>query len=98
LQRVGQAPDACKVLQLEAIPDPTRDHLYYFADAMVVAYALRLPTLHGFTGYKLADQDSRDPTKPDYEQGAARWWADHGISSGICALNPATGHWRIVQQ
>ncbi len=97
LKLVGQPPAACQVFQLEAFAAPTRPGIFYDGDAIVIAYALQLPTVHGFTGVRVKGLDDMDAWLPGYEDRLARWWAGHGITRGICALDLASGRWRVVK-
>jgi len=96
LARVGTPPPQCRVFQLEPAPGASGASVFRMLDAIVVAYATRTPTWIGYTGVVLKDGYERDPTKPGYAESAARWWADHGIRQGLCALDVDSGHWRVL--
>jgi len=93
LARVPAPPVGCRAFY--ALPAPTQEPTAAIAaqvDAMLVAYRTGIPTLNGYSGqtpagWDLGFFDDGTPAK------ARAWAAAHGVSDGLCALDPATGTW-----
>ncbi|CAK0763126.1 putative Glycosyltransferase RgtA/B/C/D-like domain-containing protein [uncultured Gammaproteobacteria bacterium] len=99
LEAVPAPPASCRVVAL--LPDEPADARFHRwsrqLDVVLVAQALGLPTVNGYSGNAPSGWALFDPAAgASYREALARWADDHQLWSGLCGLDVDRGHWHIL--
>ena len=93
LARLDRAPSTCRTFFVA--PQPGRQWFEVQMDAMMIAMALRLPTINGYSGFMPPGWELYDTNAPDYESLAMKWARARGLE-GLCRVDVIDGTWTTV--
>ena len=96
LAAVGNNPRQCRTFYVAPQSGVPPDVVQ--VDAMMVAQALHLPTVNGYSGLKPPHWNFRDTNAANYQPLAMRWAMRRGITEGLCRLDIERGIWTVVAQ
>lgn len=97
-------PAACKVFYvsgwegqetLGGFPQSVNDAYAHNVSAMMIAQAVRIPTLNGVASFSPKDWNFGAPNRPDYEDRVLAYAYRHGVQD-LCRLDLNSKQWRMV--
>ena len=94
VEKIAPPPAQCQAFYFVR-PIRNRHPIHQQLDAMLIAQAIGLPTLHGYSGWSPKNWKLWHPNEDIYTAELAKWRTLHPQSRGWCALDGWTGQWSM---
>lgn len=96
IDAVPAPPHGCRIFYVSPNAGPPgRTAPQHQDDAMLFAEIRGIPTVNGYSSWFPDGWRLDDPADPGYPAAVRDWAVRHGISDGLCGLEPRSSRWTV---